>query len=138
MALKITDVAKSAAEVGIDAVTIDNGATAVGAELDRGENTDVGTITALLTVTGFAAAPDSGGYMTVYLAPLDGASGTLFDDVTGPAIVPVTADALYNAPVQIAWPAGCRYAKAIVGNKSGQNTDADAVSLELRWQAVTV
>ena len=138
MAATITDVEKTAAQVGIDTVTVNDGAEATGSELDRGENTDVGIVTALLTVTGFAAAPDSGGYMTVYLAPLDGTGGTLFDDVTGPAVVPVTADALYNAPVQLAWPAGVRYAKAIVGNESGQNTDADAVSLELRWQAVTV
>lgn len=60
MALKITDVAKSAAEVGIDAVTIDNGAEATGSELDRGANTEVGEVTALLTVTGFAAAPSAG------------------------------------------------------------------------------
>lgn len=138
MALKITDVAKSAAEVGIDAVTIDNGATAVGAELDRGENVAVEGVTALLTVTGFAAAPSAGGYMSVRLAPLDGTGGTLFDDQTNVGVVPVTADALYNAPVPLAWPAGCRYVKAIVKNASGQNTDADAVSLELRWQAVTV
>ena len=137
MALKITDVAKSAAEVGIDAVTIDNGATAVGAELDRGENVAVEGVTALLTVTGFAAAPSAGGYMSVRLAPLDGTGGTLFDDGIGAAVVPVAADALYNAAVTLTWPAGARYVKAIVKNVSGQNTDADAVSLELRWQAVT-
>jgi hypothetical protein len=72
MALTITDVSKSAAEVGIAAVTIDNGATAVGAELDRGENVAVEGVTALLTVTGFAAAPSAGGYMTVRLASLLG------------------------------------------------------------------
>jgi len=138
MPTALTDVTKTAAQVGIDTVTVNDGAEATGSELDRGADTDVGIVTALLTVTGFAAAPDTGGYMTVYLAPLSGPGGTLFDDVVAPAVVPVTGDALYNAPVQLAWPAGCRYAKAIVGNESGQNTDADAVSLELRWQAVTV
>lgn len=138
MAITITDVTKTAAQVGIDTVTINNAAEQAGSELDRGENTEVGIVTALLTVTGFAAAPPEGGYMTVRIAPLDGTGGTLFDDQTDVAVVPVTADALYNAPVQLAWPAGVRYAKAIVKNVSGQNTDADAVSLELRWQAVTV
>lgn len=138
MAVTITDVEKTAAQVGIDTVTINNAAEATGSELDRGANTEVGEVTALLTVTGFAAAPSTGGYMTVRLAPLDGTGGTLFDDQTNVGVVPVTADALYNAPVPLAWPAGCRYVKAIVKNMSGQNTDADAVSLELRWQAVTV
>ena len=126
MATAITDVTKSAADVGIDTVTIANGAEAVG------------VITALLTVTGFAAAPSAGGYMSVRLAPLNATSGTLFDDQTAPAVVPVTADALYNAPVELAWPAGYRYAKIIVKNMSGQDTDADAVSVECGWQAVTV
>lgn len=138
MATTITDVSKSAAQVGIDTVTINNAAEAVGDELDRGANTVVGIITALLTVTGFAAPPSAGGYMTVRLAPLNATGGTLFDDQTAPAVVPVTADALYNAPVELAWPAGYRYAKIIVTNMSGQNTDADAVSVECGWQAVTV
>lgn len=41
MALTITDVSKSADEVGIDAVTIDNGATVVGAELVEYERGDM-------------------------------------------------------------------------------------------------
>lgn len=138
MATMITDVTKSAADVGIDTVTIANGVEAVGNELDRGENTMVGIITALLTVTGFAAAPSAGGYMSVRLAPLNATGGTLFDDQTASAVVPVTTDALYNAPVELAWPAGYRYAKIIVKNASGQDTDADAVSVECGWQAVTV
>ena len=137
MALKITDVAKSAVEVGIDTVTINNAAEATGTELDRGADVAVEGVTALLTVTGFAAAPSASGYMTVKLCPLDASSGTLFDDGIGAAVVPVAADALYNAAVTLTWPAGARYVKAIVKNVSGQNTDADAVSLELRWQAVT-
>lgn len=136
MALKITDVAKSAAEVGIDAVTIDNGATAVGAELDRGENVAVEGVTALLTVTGFAGTPASGGYMAVSLYPLDASGGVLFDDGIGAAVVPVGSTARHDAAVQLTWPPGCRYAKAVVGNNSGQATATDAVSLELRWQAV--
>lgn len=138
MAVTITDISKTAAQVGIDAVTIDNGATAVGAEIDRGADVAVEGVTALLTVTGFAAAPSASGYMTVKLCPLDDSGGVLFDDSIGAAVVPVSADALYNAAVTLTWPAGCRYAKAVVGNASGQNTDADAVSLELRWQAVGV
>ena len=138
MALAFTDTEKTAAQVGIDTVTINDDAEAEGTQLDRGENTDAGEVTGLLTVTGLAAAPDAGGYLSVRLAPLDGTGGTLFDDQIGPAIVPVAADALYNAPVTMQWPPGVRYVKAIVKNASGQNTDADAVSLELRWQAVTV
>jgi len=138
MALTITDVAKSAADVGINGVTLANGASVTGNELDRGADTAVETTTGLLTITGFAAAPDSDGYMTVKLHPLDDTGGTLFDDGIGAAVVPVDADATYNAEVQLTWPPGCRYVKAVVGNHSGQNTDANAVSLELRWQAVSV
>jgi len=138
MALTFTDVEKSAAQVGIDTVTINDGAEATGSELDRGENTDAGEVTGLLTITGFAAAPDAGGYMSVRLAPLDGHGGTLFDNQTAPEVAPVDADALWNIPVTMLWPPGCRYVKPIVGDKSGQNTDADATSLELRWLATTV
>jgi hypothetical protein len=137
MALTITDVEKTAADVGIDGVTINSGAETTGSELDRGENAAVETVTGLLTVT-FAAAPDDGGYMTVRLEPLDGTGGTLFDDGIGAAIVPVEAAQQYQADVQLAWPAGARYVKSVVGNEASENTDADSVSLELRWQAVTV
>jgi len=138
MAAAITDVEKTAADVGIDTVTINDDASTTGSELDRGADTDVMPVTVLLTITGFAAAPDAGGYMKVALAPLDGTGGILFDDTLGDAIVPVTADALYKVPVSLTWYAGCRYAKVIVTNKSGQNTDASAVSAEMRWQAGTL
>lgn len=137
MAATITDVSKDASAVGINGVSITNGANATGNELDRGIDTQVGEVTALLSVTGFVADPNDDGYMTVALAPLDGTGGTLYDDVVAPAVVPVDADALYQVPVMLVWPAGAQYAKVVVGNQSGQDTDANAVSVELRWQAVT-
>ena len=138
MAVTITDTTQSAATLSMATATIQSSATLTSEEIDRGANTQVSPVTGLLTVTGFAAAPAAGGYMAVYIVPLSGTGGTLFSDATGPAVVPVTADALYNAPVTLQWPPGARYAKAIVGNKSSQNTDANAVSLTLMYQAVTV
>lgn len=138
MALAITDVQKAAADTGINAATINNAAVLAGNELDRGANTEVGEVTTLLTIMGFASTPAAGGYVTVALAPLDGTGGTLFSNVVAPAVCPVTADALYVFPVTLLWPPGARYVKPIVGNASGQNTDANAVSLQLLWQAVTV
>src|SRR5690554_2632085 len=138
MALAITDVAKTSANTGIDTQTINDGAEFTGSELDRGADTAVERATGLLTITGFASAPSAGGYMTVRIAPLSGSSGTLFDDGIGAAVAPVVADALYNIPVQLTMPAGARYVQFIVGNESGQNTDADGTSLAAFWQAVTV
>lgn len=138
MAATITDTIVSAVTLGLNGVTINAAASATSNEIDRGANTDVGEATVLLTVTGFAAAPAAGGYMAVYLVPLSGTGGTLFDDATGPGVVPVTADAQYDAPVYLAWPPGCRYAKLVITNKSSQNTDANAVTATLLYQAVTV
>ena len=139
MAVTITDVIlASVADLAIDTVTINAAASVTSSELDRAANTQVGPVTGLLTVTGFAAAPAAGGYMAVYLVPLSATGGTLFSDATGPAVVPVIADALYNAPITLQWPPGARYCKAMVFNKSSQNTDANAVTLVLMYQAVTV
>ena len=135
---RILDVIKSAAQTGIDGVTLADGARVVGNTLDRGKDTAVGPVTGLLTVTGFAAAPAASGYMAVRLCPLSASGDVLYDDGIGAAVVPVSGTARHDAAVQLSWPPGCRYAKAIVGNKSGQATATDAVSLELRWQAVTV
>ena len=138
MALTFTDVNKSAADLSFDTVTINSAATQDSAEVDRGANTSVDDIVVLLTVTGFAAALTAGGYMKVSLVPLSGTGGTEYNDGPGGVVLPVTADALYDMPATLELPPGVRYFKIRVTNSSGQNTDANAVSLLLRYQAVTV
>ena len=138
MALTFTDVAKSISDLSFDTITINNAASQDSAEIDFGANTYVGEITALLTVTGFAAAPSAGGYMLVQIIPLSGTGGTEYNDGPGGVVIPVKADALYDAPAILLRPPGCRYAKLRVTNASGQNTDADAASLSAKWLAVTV
>ena len=136
MALTFTDVAKSISDLSFDTVTINNAASQDSAEIDFGANTYVGEITALLTVTGFAAAPSAGGYMLVKIIPLSGTGGTEYNDGPGGVVIPVT-DALYDAPAHLSLPSGCRYFKIRVTNSTSQDTDADAVSILAKWQAVT-
>jgi len=138
MALTFTDTAKSTSDLSFDTVTINDDATQDSAEIDSGANTYVGDLTALLTVTGFAAAPDAGGYMKVVMIPLSGTGGTEYNDGPGGIVLPVTADALYDMPAILLRPPGTRYIKLRVTNVSGQNTDADAASLSAKWLAVTV
>ena len=137
MALTFTDVNKSASDLSFDTVTINAAATQDSAEVDRGASTSVDDIVVLLTVTGFAAAPAAGGYMKVSLVPLSGTGGTEYNDGPGGVVIPCTADALYDAPAHLSLPSGCRYFKIRVKNSTSQNTDADAVSILAKWQAVT-
>ena len=136
MALTFTDVNKSASDLSFDTVTIAAAATQDSAEVDRGANTSVDDVVVLLTVTGFAAALTAGGYMKVSLVPLSGTGGTEYNDGPGGVVIPVT-DALYDAPAHLSLPSGCRYFKIRVTNSTSQNTDANAVSILAKWQAVT-
>ena len=138
MALAITDVEVDAATMVIDTVTINAAASVDSAEVDRGANAAVDGVTALLTVTGFAAAPAAGGYMKVQLIPLNTTAGTEYNDGPGGYVAPVTADALYDIPAPLDLPDGIRYFKIRVTNVTSQNTDADAVSVILKYQKVTV
>jgi len=134
--LQITDVTKTPTQVGIDTQDITAGSTVTGAELDRGADTAVEGVTALLTVTSYAAAPNATGYMRIALMPLDATGGTLFDDGIGVAVVPMNVNQRYDCAVQLTWPAGVRYLKVVLKNNTGQT--ANDVSVALRWQAVTV
>jgi len=134
----ITDVTVSAAELSLDGVTINNSTSVTSEEINRGANTSVSEITVLVTITGFASDPDSGGYISVYLAPLNDTGAILYDDVTGPEVIPVDANALYNAPVSLSWKSGIQYAKLVIENHSGQNTDTNGVTVIAKYQSITV
>ena len=131
------DVLKSAAEMGINAVTINAGASVDSTQLDRGENLIVDAVTVLLKVTGLAAACLDGGYFKVSMIPLDGTGGTEYNDGPGGIVLPIT-DALYDMPATLALPPGVRFFKIRVTNVTSQNTDANAVSAKGRWSAVTL
>jgi hypothetical protein len=138
MALTYTDVAKSISDLSFDTVTINAAAVQDSAEIDFGASTFIGEITALFTVTGFAAAPAAGGYILLKVIPLSATSGTEYNDGPGGVVLPVTADALYDMPAILQRPPGCRYGKLRATNATSQNTDADAASLSAKWLAVTV
>jgi hypothetical protein len=137
MAFNIVDVTKSSSDLKIDGITVTSGASEESEEIDRGEDVFVETVMLLLHIASWDSAPDSGGYFTAYIAPLDDREGDLYDDVTGRAIINTNENSAYYAKVPLTWPAGCQYAQLVIENNAGVDTGTNAVSAIMKWQAIT-
>lgn len=119
----------------LDTVTINSAATSSSLEVDIGDNTLADQIWVYLKVAGFAAAPAGNEQMKIHITPSHTSGGDVFDDDPADYIFSVTADAeyLFSAPV-LSLP---RYFVVSVENDTAQNTDADAVSCWIEYQAIT-
>jgi hypothetical protein len=120
----------------IDGATVNNGATGASAEQDMGADTVVDGLTAYVSVSGFAATPDGNDRMLLRIVPHHTSAGTDYDDQGWERVISVTADQAYDVatwfPQRIP-----RYFDVHLENDSGQNTDANGVSVWIEGVKVT-
>ena len=121
--------------VPVDTETINTTATFTSPEQDIGDDTIAEQIWMYVDVAGFAAAPAGNKLITVKIAAVHTASGTVYSDACATYYFAVAADQAYafSTPL-LSLP---RYFKVLVLNDTSQNTDADAVSVRIEYQAVT-